>query len=580
MAPEMFHLSPTTLPSTPPNTPTKSSQHVATTGEEMGASASMLSDMWTKMGPSQPPGGVAHPAYPARGGPALTRKQQDYSQQKMSTIISPEAQSYLDQIRLEFVNQPNIFDTFRSFLRDFYNQAIDFPGLTSRVSELFAGHPNLIQGLNQFLPPSYQVESGASNDPNTICATDRPVARNALTPTRTEQSSGINAVTPQQPDAAQATAAAAKDAESVDFSTMMVQCSTSLSVPQRLAISIQPPELTRPGIELYPPIEVRLLQPEDMLNVWAEATLLSGGTDVTYQLGGELIQSPIDGTFRFSGLTAYEGIYCIRINLYQLDFDSCRVSQVGCVDSNDIIIGPRPDFMAICRSIGDVTTAQDSVAQPLLCQTVDANNCIDDHTGHFSNLKIHASSSVIIMGQIPYSKYMVFKPVSDFMLETADLEHGFYNFGNGLFRDEDGVWYDDGEIEWAEGLDESILFGEDGEMYRKVTDGVDMAAKEEHHMRRSKWDKEKAWARRYNKENKGLMAKLNLREGGLGGGFKEYKLLNKELKDFRTYRYNSPDRTPTSPPAARAVLAPSQPYVLAHSEGQASVPSYSGICNF
>ena len=133
--------------------------------------------------------------------------------------------------------------------------------------------------------------------------------------------------------------------------------------------------------------------------------------------------------------------------------------------------------MAIRRSIRDVTTAQDTqlVAQPLLYQTMDANTCIDDYTGYFPSLKIHASSSVITMEQIEqieYSKYMVFKPVSDFILEAANLEHGFYNFGNGLFRDEDGVWYDDGEIEWAEGLDESILFGEDGEMYRKGTHGV------------------------------------------------------------------------------------------------------------
>ena len=66
---------------------------------------------------------------------------------------------------------------------------------------------------------------------------------------------------------------------------------------------------------------------------------------------------------------------------------------------------------------------------------------------------------------------MVLKPVSDFMLD-ANSEHGLYNFEDGLFRDEDGVWYDDREIEWAEVLDESILFREDREMYRKRTDSV------------------------------------------------------------------------------------------------------------
>ena len=320
------------------------------------------------------------------------------------------------------------------------------------------------------MPQGYQVECGASNDPNTLCATDCPVANNALTPTQTAHGASINDAAPQQPDAA-------KDAESFDLSTMMDPWSTSLPLPQMLAILIQPPEFTGQKRELFPPTKVRLLQPEDMPNVYAIATLLSNGIDVTDQLGGELIQFPIDGILCFPGLTIHkEGIYCLSICLYQMDFDSCPegVAQVGCVYSNDIIIGPRPDFMAICRSIGDVTIAQDPpwVAQPLLCQTVDASTCIDDHTGYFPNLSIHASSSVIIMEKSEYWKYMVFIPVADFMMETTNLEHGLYNFGHGLFRAEDGVCFDDGEIERDEGLDESVLLGDDGELYRKRTDGV------------------------------------------------------------------------------------------------------------
>ena len=36
--------------------------------------------------------------------------------------------------------------------------SIDTPGVIQRVSNLFAGHPNLIQGFNTFLPPGYQIE--------------------------------------------------------------------------------------------------------------------------------------------------------------------------------------------------------------------------------------------------------------------------------------------------------------------------------------------------------------------------------------------------------------------------------------
>jgi paired amphipathic helix protein Sin3a len=39
------------------------------------------------------------------------------------------------------------------------------------VSELFAGHPNLIQGFNTFLPPGYRIECGAGDNPNTIRVT-------------------------------------------------------------------------------------------------------------------------------------------------------------------------------------------------------------------------------------------------------------------------------------------------------------------------------------------------------------------------------------------------------------------------
>jgi hypothetical protein len=150
-----------------------------------------------------------------------------------------------------------------------------------------------------------------------------------------------------------------------------------------------------------------------------------------------------------------------------MDFHSGGAAQVGCVDINDIVIAPRSDV-----AIGDVTTAQDTqwVRQPLLCQTVDANTCIDDDTGYFPNLKIHAGSSVITMGLIEYSKFMVLIPVSDFKLETANLDHGLYNLGDGLFRDEYGLWYDDGEVERAESLDNPVC--QDGEMYRKRTNGV------------------------------------------------------------------------------------------------------------
>lgn len=48
---------------------------------------------------------------------------------------------------------------------------IDTPGVIDRVSGLFAGHPELIQGFNTFLPPGYRIECGTQDDPNTIRVT-------------------------------------------------------------------------------------------------------------------------------------------------------------------------------------------------------------------------------------------------------------------------------------------------------------------------------------------------------------------------------------------------------------------------
>lgn len=43
-------------------------------------------------------------------------------------------------------------------MKDFKSGAIDTPGVIGRVSSLFAGNPELIQGFNTFLPPGYRIE--------------------------------------------------------------------------------------------------------------------------------------------------------------------------------------------------------------------------------------------------------------------------------------------------------------------------------------------------------------------------------------------------------------------------------------
>ncbi|KAL2918180.1 hypothetical protein HK105_202107 [Polyrhizophydium stewartii] len=69
-----------------------------------------------------------------------------------------DALSYLDQVKVQFGDQPEVYNRFLDIMKDFKSQAIDTPGVIERVSNLFRGHPNLIMGFNTFLPPGYRIE--------------------------------------------------------------------------------------------------------------------------------------------------------------------------------------------------------------------------------------------------------------------------------------------------------------------------------------------------------------------------------------------------------------------------------------
>ena len=85
--------------------------------------------------------------------------------------ITKDALSYLDQVKVRFVDHPDVYNRFLDIMKDFKSQAIDTPGVIDRVSNLFAGHPELIQGFNTFLPPGYRIECGTQDDPNAIRVT-------------------------------------------------------------------------------------------------------------------------------------------------------------------------------------------------------------------------------------------------------------------------------------------------------------------------------------------------------------------------------------------------------------------------
>ncbi|MBN3307849.1 SIN3A protein, partial [Amia calva] len=93
----------------------------------------------------------SHPHAPAPTAPVQ-------GQQQFQRLKVEDALSYLDQVKLQFGSQPQVYNDFLDIMKEFKSQSIDTPGVISRVSQLFKGHPDLIMGFNTFLPPGYKIE--------------------------------------------------------------------------------------------------------------------------------------------------------------------------------------------------------------------------------------------------------------------------------------------------------------------------------------------------------------------------------------------------------------------------------------
>ncbi|KAJ7185593.1 histone deacetylase complex, SIN3 component [Mycena filopes] len=83
-----------------------------------------------------------------------------------------DALSYLDAVKNQFQNQPEVYNRFLDIMKDFKSQVIDTPGVIQRVSQLFHGNRILIQGFNTFLPFGYRIDvSKNPAEPHTITVT-------------------------------------------------------------------------------------------------------------------------------------------------------------------------------------------------------------------------------------------------------------------------------------------------------------------------------------------------------------------------------------------------------------------------
>ncbi|KAI8342641.1 hypothetical protein BC941DRAFT_389690 [Chlamydoabsidia padenii] len=113
--------------------------------------------------------------------PPPVQHQQEQQQQEQSPTESSggyrplnvrDALTYLDQVKIRFSDQPDVYNRFLDIMKDFKSQAIDTPGVIERVSTLFKGHPNLISGFNTFLPPGYRIECSTNpHEPDLIRVT-------------------------------------------------------------------------------------------------------------------------------------------------------------------------------------------------------------------------------------------------------------------------------------------------------------------------------------------------------------------------------------------------------------------------
>ncbi|KAH0591154.1 hypothetical protein H2248_001252 [Termitomyces sp. 'cryptogamus'] len=82
-----------------------------------------------------------------------------------------DALSYLDAVKVQFQDMPEVYNQFLDIMKDFKSRAIDTPIVIDRVSRLFHGNPILIQGFNTFLPGGYRIDISDPADPSTIIVT-------------------------------------------------------------------------------------------------------------------------------------------------------------------------------------------------------------------------------------------------------------------------------------------------------------------------------------------------------------------------------------------------------------------------
>jgi paired amphipathic helix protein Sin3a len=83
----------------------------------------------------------------------------------MRELRVEDALLYLDQVKVEFGDRPQIYNEFLDIMKTFKTQQLDTPGVIRRVSTLFRGNKKLVLGFNTFLPEGYKIEVPGDGPP-------------------------------------------------------------------------------------------------------------------------------------------------------------------------------------------------------------------------------------------------------------------------------------------------------------------------------------------------------------------------------------------------------------------------------
>ncbi|KJA20489.1 hypothetical protein HYPSUDRAFT_815299 [Hypholoma sublateritium FD-334 SS-4] len=77
--------------------------------------------------------------------------------------ISTDPRAYLDAVKSQFQDRPEVYDQFLNIMKDFKNHAIDAHIVIERVARLFHGQPSLLKGFTSFLPVGYNIDVSPEN---------------------------------------------------------------------------------------------------------------------------------------------------------------------------------------------------------------------------------------------------------------------------------------------------------------------------------------------------------------------------------------------------------------------------------